>query len=107
LNSLENCKRSLSARFTRSFKIALRWVSGITDAVEIEQVEGPKAERRRLVAKLHQRPEARQVRFIAGDELAIDYRRSGRDEIDHRLEGSEPLREIRAVPAVEGSFALH
>ena len=43
-----------------------------TVVAEVQKVEAPKTERRRFIAKLHQRAETRHARVIAGDKLAID-----------------------------------
>ena len=76
------------------------------NTVEIEQIEGPEAQRRAILAVIHQRPEARQAGFVTRDELAIDNRQRRRDGIDHRLQGTEAPGQIGAGAAEDRRFAV-
>ena len=70
-------------------------------AVEMEQVEAPEAQCRRLVAEIHQRAKTRQAILVAGNELAVEDGALCPELIDRRAEGAEQSGNVGSVLAIE------
>ena len=70
-------------------------------AVEMEQVEAPEAQCRRLVAEIYQRAKTRQAILVAGNELAVEDGALCPELIDRRAEGAEQSGNVGSVLAIE------